>query len=170
MGSHFLHRRLCHRGYNFKLERSQPVTVQGLLGIRLKPHSGPRQFFKKFFWRHKSFSCGHWYPCFRPLVMSALGFKARVDPFLCAFSLIWSSNSPLVWHLLTVQRSAWQLSLFDPHTYRHEHKFWWRFGPGLKPTTICAVSTALCTTRPLCGAYYCSLISDILLNLIASCN
>ena len=40
-------------------------------------------FFKKHFGRHKSFSWGHW--CFRLLVMSALSFKARVDP-LHAFS------------------------------------------------------------------------------------
>ena len=40
------------------------------------------------------------------LVMSALGFKARVDP-LHAFSLVWSSDPPLVWHLLTGKRSAW---------------------------------------------------------------
>ena len=55
-------------------------------------------------------------PCFGLLVTSALGFKARVDPFLHAFSPVWSSDSPLVQHLLTVQRSAWQLSLFNPHT------------------------------------------------------
>ena len=79
------------------------------------------------FWEHKSFSWGYWYPCFRLLVTSALGFKARVDP-LHAFLLVWSSDSPLVWHLLTVQMSAWQSSLFNPLTYRHVSKHWWRFG------------------------------------------
>ena len=34
---------------------------------------------------HKSFSWGHWYPCFGLLVTSVLGFKARVYPFLPAF-------------------------------------------------------------------------------------
>ena len=69
-----------------------------------------------YFWGHKSFSWSHLHPCFGLLVMSTLGFKARVDP-LYAFSLVWSSDSPLVWHLLTVERSAWQPSLFDPCTY-----------------------------------------------------
>ena len=36
--------------------------------------------------------------------MSALGFKARMDP-LHAFSLVRSSDSPLVQHLLTVEVS-----------------------------------------------------------------
>ena len=31
---------------------------------------------------HKSILWGQWYPCFRLLVMSALGFKARVDRWL----------------------------------------------------------------------------------------
>ena len=31
---------------------------------------------------HKFFLWGHWYPCFRLLVTSTLGFKARVDPSL----------------------------------------------------------------------------------------
>ena len=38
-------------------------------------------FFKKIIGGYKSFSWGYWYPCFGLLVMSALGFKARVDPF-----------------------------------------------------------------------------------------
>ena len=42
-------------------------------------------FFLKFFGGHKSFSWGHWYPCFGLQVMSALGFKAKVGPF-CMFS------------------------------------------------------------------------------------
>ena len=36
-------------------------------------------FFYKIFGGHMSFSWGHWYPCFRLLMTSALGFKARVD-------------------------------------------------------------------------------------------
>ena len=39
-------------------------------------------FFKINFEGHKSFLWDHWCPCFGPLVISALGFKARVDPFL----------------------------------------------------------------------------------------
>ena len=44
-------------------------------------------FFLKKIWGYKSFLWGHWYPCFGPLVMSALSFKARVDPF-CVFSYL----------------------------------------------------------------------------------
>ena len=41
-------------------------------------------FFKNF-GGHNSFLWGHWYPCYGLLVMSALGFKARVDPSLVCF-------------------------------------------------------------------------------------
>ena len=85
-------------------------------------------FFKKKIWGHKSSSWGHWYPCFGLLVTSAMGFKARMDP-LHAFVLVWSSDSPLVQNVLTVNRSAWRLSLFDQCTYRCIHKHWYRFGP-----------------------------------------
>ena len=61
------------------------------------------------------------------LVTSALGFKARVDP-LHTFSLVWSSDSLLLWHLLTAKGSAWHLSLINPCTCRHVHKHWWKFG------------------------------------------
>ena len=46
-------------------------------------------------------------------------------------------------HLLTVWRSPWQPSLFDPRTYKRVRKHWWRFGPGLKPTTFCASCSKL---------------------------
>ena len=45
-----------------------------------------------------SFSWGHWYFCFRRLVISALGFKARVDP--CVLSCLCDGH----------------IHLFDPHT------------------------------------------------------
>ena len=41
--------------------------------------------FKKKIVGHKSFFWSHWCPCFRFLVMSALGFKARMDPLLVCF-------------------------------------------------------------------------------------
>ena len=104
--------------------------------------------FFSIFGGHKSFSWGHWYPCFGLLVMSALGLKDRVDP-LRAFSLMWTSDSRLVWHLLTVQGSAWQPSLLDPHTYRCVRKHWWRFGPGLKPTTVLCRAQQARHCRPL---------------------
>ena len=77
-------------------------------------------FFKKFFGWHESFSWGHGYHCFGLLMISDLGFKARMDP--------------------------WQLSLFDPCTRRCVHKHWWRFGA--EPMTVCAAGTVLYTTRP----------------------
>ena len=83
------------------------------------------------------FPWGHWCPCFGLLVTSALSFKARVDP-MHAFSLVWSSDLPLVQHLLTVWRSAWQLSLLNPCTYRCVCKHWWRFGLELEPKTVCS--------------------------------
>ena len=50
---------------------------------------------------------GHkFFPCFGLLVMYALGLKARVDPFLHAFPPVWSSDSPLERHLLTVRTSV----------------------------------------------------------------
>ena len=39
-------------------------------------------FFLKKIGGHKSFLWGHWYPCFRLLITSALGFKARVDSLI----------------------------------------------------------------------------------------
>ena len=41
-------------------------------------------FFPKF-GGHQSFLRGHCYPCFRLLVASTLGFKARVDPLPLCF-------------------------------------------------------------------------------------
>ena len=42
-----------------------------------------------FFLGEQSFLWGCWYPCFGLLVMSAMGFKAREDPFLACFRLQW---------------------------------------------------------------------------------
>ena len=66
-------------------------------------------FLKKHFVRHKFFSCGHWYPCFRLLVTSPLGFKARVDPLLvCFVACVQWGNEGL--------RSDWGL-----HTQEYPH-------------------------------------------------
>ena len=48
------------------------------------------KIFKKiFFAGHKSFSWGNWYPCFWLLVISVLGFKARMDQSLeCFFAYV----------------------------------------------------------------------------------
>ena len=109
--------------------------------------SSYRSFFSyKIFGGHKSFSWGHWYPCFGLVVTSVMDFKARVNPFLHAFSPMFS---PLVLHLLIALRTEWQPSRFDLCTCRHVCKHWWRFGLGLEPTTICVASTGLYSIRPL---------------------
>ena len=51
--------------------------------------------------------------------MSALGFKATVDPLtymLCHLHTMESSDSLIVQHLLTSWQPACQLSCSDPHT------------------------------------------------------
>ena len=73
-------------------------------------------------------------------------FQKQGGSLLHAFSLVWSSDSPLGRQPQTAERSAWQPSLFDPHTYRRVCKHWWRFQLGLEPMTN---QTALYTTRPL---------------------
>ena len=75
-------------------------------------------FFKKIFEGHQSFLWGQWYRCFR----------ARMDRFTYVLYLMYamdSSDSPLVWHLLTPGRPAWQLSFFDPDTCTWVYKHWW---------------------------------------------
>ena len=84
-------------------------------------------FFKKFFGGHESFLWGHWYPYFGLLVMSPLGFKARVGSALFELSggicvmlhIPW--DSPLVWHLPTSWQPAWQPSRLFHIPARH----WW---------------------------------------------
>ena len=46
-------------------------------------YSQPFFFFLIFVGPFCPFRGGHWYPCFGLLVMSALGFKARVDSLAC---------------------------------------------------------------------------------------
>ena len=67
------------------------------------------------------FLWGHWYPCFGLLMMSALGFKARVDP----------SDSPLVcdtcWRLGSQHGGR---AIFNSHACMHMYKHWWGWDPG----------------------------------------
>ena len=80
------------------------------------------------FWGFKSFRWGHWYTCFGLLVMSALGFKTRVDP-LHAFLLVWSSDLLLVWHLVTARGqhgSCWAFSIYILADVSNKNR--WRFG------------------------------------------
>ena len=46
------------------------------------------------------------------------GFQSQGGPLLCAFSLVLSSDSPLLWHLLVSWWPAWQPNLFHPRTSR----------------------------------------------------
>ena len=79
-------------------------------------------FFLKIFGGHESFLWGHWYPCFGLLVMSPLGFKARVGSALFTLGRgIWVTlhipwDSPLVLYLLTSWQPAWLPSWSLPHT------------------------------------------------------
>ena len=101
-------------------------------------------FFFFCFGGHKSFSWGHWYPCFGLLVVSALGFKARVDAFFacflaCVILRFTSGATPA--DCIEVSMAA--------KPYRCVCKHWWRLWSGLKPTTIYAASTVLYTILPL---------------------
>ena len=80
-------------------------------------------FFLKFLADTCPFLGGHWYPCFGFLVMSPLGFKARVGSAL--FTIFAEANvmyipqdSPLVLHLLTSWQPACSRSLPHMHVQR----------------------------------------------------
>ena len=72
-------------------------------------------FFSKFLEDISPFCGATDTTCFGLLVTFAIGFKARVDPLacmLCCLHATESSDSPLVWHLLT----SWLLSRSHPCT------------------------------------------------------
>ena len=73
-------------------------------------------FFKNIFGEHPFFLWDLWYPCFRLLMTSALGFKARLGLFLVCFGHLCTTtdcwDSPLVRHLLTSWLPAWLPSHF----------------------------------------------------------
>ena len=80
-------------------------------------------FLKKVFGGHMSFFRDHWDPCFGFLVMSPLGFKARVGSAL--FTIFAEVNetyipqdSPLVLHLPTSWQPACSQSLPHMHVQR----------------------------------------------------
>ena len=66
-------------------------------------------------------------PCFGLLVTSALGFKARTDPFACFFTCVilrfTSGATPA-----DCRGQHGSQSFLIPCTCRHVHKHWWRFG------------------------------------------
>ena len=83
-------------------------------------------------------SWDHWITCFGLLVMSALGFKARMDPITCVLRHLHameSSDSPLVRHHLT----SWR-----PTANSHAHVQNLR----LKP---CLLQVSVCTAEPIFG-------------------
>ena len=85
---------------------------------------------------HKSFLWGHWYPCFGLLEMLPLfqGQGVFLACMLCHLHVRVSSDSPLVWQLLTSWWPAWQLRFLDPRTCRScIHKHWW--GSNLRPNS-----------------------------------
>ena len=80
-------------------------------------------FFKKFLADTHVLFWGHWYPCFGFLVMSPLGFKARVGSAL--FAIFAEANvmyipqdSPLVLHLPTSWQPVHSRSLPHMHVQR----------------------------------------------------
>ena len=66
---------------------AQPPSLKPY-GQRPLPLPPSPLFFLKIFGGHMSFLWGHWYPCFGLLVMSALGFKARVDSLACFLACV----------------------------------------------------------------------------------
>ena len=85
-----------------------PPNGKPILGQKFQKHGRKDAFILFYFILFIFLFLEDISPFLRPLiplfvVMSALGFKARVDS-LRAFSLVWSSDSPLVRHLLTVLR------------------------------------------------------------------
>ena len=113
-------------------------------------------FFFKNFGGHESFLWGHWYPCFKLLVMSPLGFKARVGSALFELSegvcvtlhVPW--DSPLVQHLPTSWWPAWQLSCLFHIPARH----WWdsKLGAIMPPLTVWDQADALPTELSRLGS------------------
>ena len=87
----------------------------------------------KFFGGHKSFLLCHRYDCFRLLVMSAMGFKARVNSLSCVLHHLHAtdfSHSPLVSHLLTSWWPTWPLKCFI-HVLAYRHQWGWSPGSSI---------------------------------------
>ena len=63
----------------------------------------------------------HWYLCFGLLVMSAVGFKARVDPFACMLPCQDMMDLPVVRHLLASFCSSTCLHSFLQASVGLEH-------------------------------------------------
>ena len=87
---------------------------------------------------------------------SLVGFKARVYPSLVCFSRLCamdSSDSLLTWHLLTFWQPAWQPNLFDPHTYKHVHKYWWDLNRRLLPIFLVVKSCHVGWLSPIINDY-----------------
>ena len=66
---------------------------------------------------------GHRYPLFGLLVMSPLGFKARVNLFTCMLHCLHATDFSV-----TSRWPTWQLSHF---IHILAHKYWWGSSPGL---------------------------------------
>ena len=117
----------CDLGNEIGLMTLRSCFIHGQIPDGFLIFTWSKQFFSfQIFGGHGSFLLGHWYPCFGLLVTSPLGFKVRVGSALFELSrgvhvmlhVPW--DSPLVWHLPTYWRPAWQLSrLF----HRGFHKY-----------------------------------------------
>ena len=118
-------------------------------------------FYKKI-GRHQFFLWGHWYPCLRFLVMSALGRS-----FACVLHHLYamdSSDSPLLWQLMTSFWPAWQPShLLSTYLHTHTHTQIVGFEPGNKLT---ARQSDRCTTKWSTLAQYRSIDLHSYLSLV----
>ena len=106
-----------------------------------------RLFFKKN-WRTWVLLWGHWYPCFRLLVMFPLGSKPDGQPYLYlaeVYMLHVPWDSPLVRHLLTSWQPAWQPSRLFHIPVIH----WWdlKLRAIMPPLTVWDQADALPTLR-----------------------
>ena len=96
--------------------RQQNPLIMDECGSRLQNRDcGQKNLFYQIFWRTTVLLWGHWYPVFGLLVISSLGFKAKVDPLACILHhmcAMKSLDSPLVRHQLT----SWRPRCFDYRT------------------------------------------------------
>ena len=97
-------------------------------------HAGGLSCFYQIFGGYQSYSWDHWYPYFGLLVMSALGFKARVDPF-CMLSHLFDPQIHIscdtCW-LYWGQHGSWAFLIHIPADVLAS----FGGGSGLEPTTV----------------------------------
>ena len=113
--------------------KTRKETEDWVLSLKIMWYVLLNNFFlkkKEFLEDISPFLWGHWYPYFGLLVTSTLGFKASMDSLACVLHCLHvtdSSNSSLLWQLLTSGQPAWQPSCFI-HILAYKH--WWGLSAG----------------------------------------